>query len=540
MSQTDKRFNRLENGGPNSTVSAVEVPRASIETVRGGSWLGTRWAVPLAAVVIIVATLAAYSDSFHGVFVFDDEGSIVNNATVRHLWPIWKSLSPPGNGETVTGRPLLNLTFALNYALGELDLLGYHAVNLAIHILAALTLFGILRRTFTILDGRWTGEGGKQDLGEADHQFPSTVHRPSSTFLPLAIALLWALHPLQTESVTYIVQRSESLCGLFYLLTLYCLIRGATSPAGASAATAIPPSAFRLPPSAFLWYFAAVLACLLGMATKEVMVTAPLVVLLYDRAFLAGSFAQAWRRRRGLYLGLAATWVLLAALLIGTRGRADSVGFHSGITAGQYALTQCMAIARYVRLSFWPSELCFDYGVPLAKTAAEIVPGALLLLILASATLWALLRQPGPGFLGAFFLATLAPTSSFVPIGTQTIAEHRFYLPLAAVIAAVIVKGDLLLGEVLRRLKMPRPRRAFLRWSIPLALIASSAVALSARTWLRNEDYRTGVSIWEDTVRQCPRNARAQFNLGSALDGLGRVDEASRTTRRRKTTSALP
>src|SRR5208283_163030 len=134
-----------------------------------------------------------------------------------------------------------------------------------------------LRRTLMRGDGgRWTVDGrgptehGEWSAGEAVSHAPSTVHRPpstvhrtSSTLLALTIALLWALHPLQTESVTYIVQRAESLCGLFYLLTLYCVIRGSTSAAN-------PRSAFRLPHSAFVWYSAAVLACILGMATKEV------------------------------------------------------------------------------------------------------------------------------------------------------------------------------------------------------------------------------------------------------------------------------
>jgi tetratricopeptide (TPR) repeat protein len=256
------------------------------------------------------------------------------------------------------------------------------------------------------------------------------------------------------------------------------------------------------------------------------MVTAPVVVFLYDRTFLAGSFRQAWRRRRWLYLGLAATWVLLAMLLIDTRARGDSVGFSSGVTAWQYALTQCTAIVRYVRLSFWPSGLCFDYGVPIARTAAETLPGALLLLILASATFRARSRRAALGFLGMFFLATLAPTSSFVPIGMQTIAEHRMYLSLAAVIAVAVVGGDLLLVGVLRWLEMPQPRWAVLRGTIALAILASATAALGVRTRLRNEVYRTDLTIWEDTLRQRPMNPRAHNNLGSALAERGLLAEA--------------
>ena len=195
-------------------------------------------------------------------------------------------LCPPSHGETVSGRPVLNLSLALNYAVSGCDVRGYHVTNLAIHLAAALLLFGIVRRTLP----RFRGCGGGQQLARLQLATP----------LALAIALLWAVHPLQTESVTYIVQRAESLMGLFYLLTLYCFLRGAGSA------------------RAIFWYAGSVLACLLGMATKEVMVSAPLVVLLYDRTFLAGSFREAWRRRWAYYLALAATWLLLAWLVAQT------------------------------------------------------------------------------------------------------------------------------------------------------------------------------------------------------------------------------
>ncbi len=162
----------------------------------------------LAAGLIVLATAAAFSSSFAGSFVFDDPAAIVENPTIRHLWPIWPTLCPPRHGETVTGRPLLNLSLAINFAISGDKVWSYHAANLAIHILAALLLFGVLRQTFLL---------------------PVMRDRWGAAALPLAsvIALLWAVHPLQTESVTYTVQRAESLVALFYLLTLYCFIRGA-------------------------------------------------------------------------------------------------------------------------------------------------------------------------------------------------------------------------------------------------------------------------------------------------------------------------
>ncbi len=236
-------------------------------------------AIALAAGLLVLATAAAFSSSFAGAFVFDDEYAITENPSIRQLWPIWPTLSPPRHGETVTGRPLLNFSLAINYAISGEGVWSYHAANLAIHVLAALLLFGVVRRTLLLptMRDRWGGAA-----------------------LPLAliIALLWAVHPLQTESVTYIVQRAESLMGLFYLLTLYCFIRGAGSARGV------------------YWYVGSVSACLSGMAVKEVMISAPLIVLLYDRTFCAGSFRGALRHRDGYYLGLAGTWALLGWLVV--------------------------------------------------------------------------------------------------------------------------------------------------------------------------------------------------------------------------------
>src|SRR5580692_7194183 len=155
-----------------------------------------------AAGIIVLAGLVAYHNSFGGAFVLDDQQAIVENASLRHLWPIWSPLHATTLNATVNGRPLLNLSLALNYAVSGLQPWSYHAANLLIHLLAGLALFGVARRTLE------RGGAGRAALPAAG-----------------AIALLWTVHPLQTEAVTYVVQRAESLMGLCYLLTLYCFIR---------------------------------------------------------------------------------------------------------------------------------------------------------------------------------------------------------------------------------------------------------------------------------------------------------------------------
>ena len=157
-------------------------------------------AILAAIALIVIAVAAAYANSLAGKFVLDDIPSIPGNPAIRHLWPLSDALTPPrGAGVTVEGRPVLNLSFAVNFALGGTSVRGYHLANLAIHILACLALFGIVRRTLA-------------GLGD----FP----RGDALPVACACALIFGLHPLQTESVSYIAQRAESLMGLFFLVSL--------------------------------------------------------------------------------------------------------------------------------------------------------------------------------------------------------------------------------------------------------------------------------------------------------------------------------
>src|ERR1035438_115788 len=246
------------------------------------------WTTPLAAIVILLAALAAYHGSFSGPLIYDDVPAIADNKPIRHLLT---ALSPPhGEGLTVEGRPVLNLSLAINYAISGTGVWSYHVLNLVIHVLAGWTLFGIVRRTLCRMRIR---RGDLPPSGDG----PSLPDTPDggSTLFALGAALLWTVHPLQTEAVTYIIQRAESMMGLFYLLTLYCLIRGADAERSASGG---PAPAGR--PG--IWYGLSVAACLLGMGTKEVMITAPVMMLFYDRTFAAGTFAGAWRSRRVYYL----------------------------------------------------------------------------------------------------------------------------------------------------------------------------------------------------------------------------------------------
>ncbi|QYM78141.1 tetratricopeptide repeat protein [Horticoccus luteus] len=429
------------------------------------------WLVLAAALVLGAAIFLVYANVLSAPFVFDDSSAIVDNPSIRHLWPPGDALTPPTTAAGAVGRPIVNLSLALNYAIGGLEVRGYHLFNLALHFAAALTLFGLVRRTLVRPTVR--------DLFGAD-----------ALWLAFGIALLWAVHPLLTESVASVIQRSELLGALFYLLTLYTFVRSVEDNASRG------------------WAALSIAACVLGVAAKEIVATAPLVALLYDRTFVAGTFRAAWIRRRWFYAGLAGSWLLLALLMASNHDRGGTVGFGLGVSVWHYALTQCRALVLYLRLSLWPAPLVFDYGTSVAQTLGAVWWQAVLLVALLAGTVFALVRRPRVGFLAGGFFVILAPSSSFVPLATQTIAEHRMYLPLAAVVSLAVL-GAYRLGQ---------------RWA--LAGVAALSLVAAAATVDRNFDYRSAIALWTDTVAKQPDNARAHVNLGNALALDRQVDAA--------------
>jgi Flp pilus assembly protein TadD len=391
---------------------------------------------------------AVFWNSLPAPFTFDDDHAIVVNEQIRH---ISTSLSRTEQGSPLAGRPLVSLTFAINYALGELNVRGYRLVNIAIHVINALLLFGIARKHV--------------DQAAA-----------------CAIALIWMVHPLVTEPVDYISQRTELMMATFFLATLYF---------GGSRATM------------------SVICCALGMACKETMVVAPIVVLLYDRTFVFGSFREALQRRGRYYAALSATWLVLVVLLW-TSPRGDSAGFTgASVSAWSYLLDQSAMIVRYLRLAFWPRGLVLDYGEPPHVTFGEVAPYVLAVAALLAGTVVALVRNSTVGFLGAWFFLTLAPTSSIMPISTEVGAERRMYLPLMAIVALVL----------------PPVARAFMARA-PFYL-AGGLVAglLSIATIQRNAEYRSGLTLWQTVLDRWPPHARAHRNLAAELKLANRRDE---------------
>lgn len=461
---------------------------------------GPRIHPAVAVLAILLVSLLAYANSFACEFVFDDWRSIRDNALIRHLGDWW----PGGPGYTQRpGRWVGYLSFALNYAAGGLDVTGYHAVNLAIHAICAVLVHALVMATFR------TDRLERSALVE------------SSPAIALAAALLFAAHPVQSQAVTYVVQRLTSLATLFYLLAVVLYARwrrgaGSGRPAWRRA----------------LGYLSALAAAVLAMKTKEIAFTLPAAVALYELVFLEGT-----ARRRVAYVApVAATAVLVPLSLLSLHGGAVGILASAGtatrvqteVSRWDYLATQLTVIATYLRLLVLPVGQNIDHDVPLRRSFLEPgVVGALALaaVLLAAAVvlLWRTSsRSARPidpaarlvAFGICWFFLALAVESSVIPI-MDLIYEHRVYLPSVGFFVAVAAGGALL-----ARRFTPSPWRAVLPVAGALALV------LAGLTLARNRAWASSLTLWTDAVEKSPGKTRPHTNLALALAAAGRHAEA--------------
>jgi len=418
--------------------------------------------------------LIAYIGSLNGPFIFDDRGGILNNPSIRSFFP---TLGMFGSGadQTPYGRPIIEFSLAVNYAISGLQPWSYRLLNILLHLAVAGALFEFFRSALSACG--WV--------------------RDQAVTISGIVVGLWFLHPLQTESVTYIVQRAEALVSLFYILTLLAALRAFAAETGSS--------------TAIYWQKFAVGACALGMATKETMVTAPVAVLLSDLILQRSSLSAVLARWR-FYLALAATWLVLAVLMF-LFPRSQSVSFHlANIGPLQYFLIQSQAIITYLRLVFWPSGQSLDYWCT-PPSLIQAAPYLALLTALFALAVVGAIRRAWWGWSLLLFFLVLAPTSTVVPIITSPMAEHRMYLPSAFILMTTF--GGIWIG--LNQLGL----RKFV-W--PLAI--SCALALSVTTFERNLLYRSDIAMWTDVVGKHPENPRARLNLGTSRFRAGQLPEA--------------
>jgi tetratricopeptide (TPR) repeat protein len=479
----------------------------------------SEWAIA-ALLAICIGLVYCRGSVLRAPFIFDDLATITNNGSLKSLWPLVGPAERPGplNPSTdspTAGRPLVNLTFALNYALGRLNPFSYHLVNVFIHFLSSLLAWSIVRRTLLLpyFAGRFDASAG---------------------WLATAVALVWALHPLQTETVEYVTQRTELMVAFFYLATLYCSLRyWSTLPLPLGEGRVAPDSPRRgkgaldvgTASSRPLWLALAVISCLCGMASKEVMASAPLIVLLYERTFVSGSLKSALQRSWPLYTGLSATWIVLLWLNI-SAPRGESAGFGLGVGAVEWWLTQSKILLMYLKLAVWPSPLLFHYELPYLKSFADAWMYVIPVLLLVVGVLVLLWRNHPIGFLGTWMLAVLAPTL-LVPVILEMAAERRIYLPLLSLVILAVVGGYRLIQRTLQRYPDAR-------WPHPVcgALVLLLTMMLSLLSARRLSAYTSEIRLWQEVLQDQSGNFMAHNNLGRLYIDAGRYPEAIEESRK--------
>ncbi len=470
--------------------------------------------------LLATVSVAVWSTGLDGAFQFDDESHILDDAAQQSLKrPAWEhAWSDP--------RPVVALSVWINHRLdralggdGQRPA-GYHLWNIAVHTAAALTLFGLFRRS----------------LRRTDPTAPPTADPGGADNAALAVSLLWAVHPLHTQAVTYVIQRSESMMGLCVLLSLYALHRLAQSrQQGDSRARRC------------VWAAAVVAPVLVGLGCKQVIVVAPLLTLLYDRVFLSRRWREVFAARGLVHVAVALVVLPLLLTHLPMTGpviaravqrwsaplpelsagdqstQAPSAGFDmTDLTPAQYAISQPAVLLHYLRLSLWPAGQNVDYGWRVASSIQEeLLPVALLLLLLAGAMVM-LYRWPRAGFCAVAVFIVLAPTSSVMPIADLAV-EHRMYLPLAG-LAALAVTGA---AALLRRCV-----EASRAGAVGAALLVAAVLALSLATVQRNRLYSDPVALWRDSAAKAPHHWRSIYNVGMLELRRGRYTQAAQALAR--------
>ncbi len=432
--------------------------------------------------LIIIAGIAAYSNSFCCSFHFDDFPNIVCNPAIWELpdWKAWMFFNPY--------RPVAFFTFALNYHFGLLDVFGYHLVNLTIHLLNALLLWKLIRLIFSS---------------------PYLAKHPlaaSAGSIAFYTALLFTLHPLMTESVTYIVQRLVSLASMFCLLSLVLFTKGLLS----------------LRPSLRIGFLlGAGFSALLGFFTKETAWSLPLLMLMLYFFFFFRPDESKRFPGRVLLIVMFAVLILVAGAAIGSGKYFHLIPPREGhpyfITPASYYYTQVNVIFTYLRLIFLPVNQTLDYNYPVTLSLAN--PHVLVklagLIILISAAAWLYNKERMVSFGLLWFFITIAP-QCLVP-RSNFIFEHRVYLSAAGIILVWVILFYYLFGRVSLVRKSLRPgisahRQAVLSLAGLLLLLQCGVLGWMTRE--RNKVWTDEYTLWSDCLRKAPGSARAMVNLG--------------------------
>ncbi|ABQ25522.1 tetratricopeptide repeat protein [Geotalea uraniireducens] len=472
------------------------------------------WHEPFVHVVFIIAAgFFVYFNTVTTPFLFDDYLYLVNNPAIKDFSYFADTdrilnlgINPDIKNNFIL-RPVSYFTFALNYALHGLDVRGYHVANLIIHIGNALLVYLLLSLSL------------QTPAMAADEQEKSDSPAVKLRYLPLFCALLFACHPLQTQAVTYIIQRFTPLVTLFYLGSLVLYVKGRLG-ATTTARTAC--------------YVISVIAAILAMKTKENAFTLPVIITLFEFIFFYGSIGKRIARLVPFLLTMAIIPVDLMELSsLAKPDESDAiidsinlVNFRS-VSPWDYLMTQFGVITTYLRLLVMPIGQNFDYDYPLQKnffSSAVLMPLGFLLLILGTG-IYVLYRSRDRrlperhlfkiiAFGICWFFITLSVESSIIPID-DLIFEHRAYLPSIGFFMSIIAG--------IASLYSHRTGKSFFASKVALRTLSAVILCLSAAGMARNTIWADSVTFWSDVARKSPKKSRVHTNLGIALFEQGKT-----------------
>lgn len=466
--------------------------------------------------IICIIGFLIYSNTFNAPFVFDDDGNIVYNPAIRSLQSVYDTSTvrepiPPAVQQLLKTRVIGYLTFAANYKFHALNVIGYHIVNLIIHISTALLVYMFVLYTFRtpfFINCNST----KDDIGIK-----------YSMLIPLFSALIFISHPIQTQAVTYIVQRFTSLATMFIMLSLVCYVRFRLYP---------PLTVVRT-----VLYTTSITSAVVAMLTKEISFTLPIIIVFYELLF----FNEILKKRILYIIPFLLTMLIIpynlmtasgAAIDSGTLNKAIGAMAEPTLTIPDYVFTQLRVLVTYIRLLLFPTNQNLDYDYPIYHlffTHPVFLSFIFLFifLVLATALLYyskEIKSEESSRFrlisFGIFwFFIALLPESSILPLA-DVIFEHRVYFPSIG----LIIAGITLVFTIEKRLR----KKALTGRKVIIPALVVTVLTLSVAAYVRNGVWQDGVRLYKDTVRKSPLKARSHSSLGIFYKRQGRTAEAER------------
>jgi len=455
----------------------------------------------LLLLLLMLLVFSIYTNTLRAPYYFDDENNITRNPHIRLTQITPDGLMKAGFGSPIPNRPVANISFGLNHYFGGYHVFGYHLVNIVIHMVTGLLLYLLVKTTLLLSWGT--------DRDTSISESASGWRSPDPSWLSFWAAALWLVHPVQTQSVTYIVQRMNSMAAMFCVLSLLLYARGRISQKRRF------NHSRRLSTRPYIWFAGSLIAGLLAFGCKETAATLPFFILLYEWYFFQ-DLSGSWLKRNSIYFVITLIlFFLVVAVYMGSHPWDKILAGYAerDFTPGQRVLTEFRVVIFYLSLLIWPhpSRLNLEHDFALSYSLFDPVTTVLSLGVIVGLLvlgIYLAARQRILSFCLLWFLGNLVIESSV--IGLELVFEHRLYMPSMFLSLAVVM----LFCRYVRH-----------RW-LQAVLLGMVVMAGALGTFERNKVWQDEMRFYRDCVKKSPNKGRARDGLGSALLKRGQVEEA--------------